>query len=275
MNNALKLKNHISEAEGFGLVYERYKLGNLLKGLVKKYDIKSVLELPGGGVKAMPSVYSICMGLAGCNVTIVNGERASLKVWKRLGIEDRVTFIECGDICQTQLPDRTFDFVWSFVIFGTFSNPDNVLKEMKRVSKRHVALFMGNKRNVGYYFHRFAHWYSKIPWTHGDVTLRVPKRIKNMMQEEGMKIEKIGLVDTPPWPDAIGFRDIRLHRLTMDKKLDLSKVEWYSDYLDFLESGQFPLWIRMVEIFEGIPMPFFLKQLYAHLFYFIGTVPSK
>jgi len=264
-----------SESECFGLVYERYAFGKLLQKFVRQYNIKSVLELPGGGVKAMPSIYSICMALAGCEVTVVNGEKASLNVWRRLGIEDMISFVECDDLCNTRLPDNSFDFVWNFVVFGTFEKPENLLREMARLSRRHVGLFLSNKRNVGYYLHRFAHWYTKIPWTHGDMTLRNPKRVKDMMRDQGMEIEKVGFVDTPPWPDATGFRDIRLHRLTMEKKIDLSRVNWKSSYVDFLESNQFPSWIKVVYAFESIPMPYFLKQFYAHLFYVIGNVSPK
>lgn len=273
--NPPRLDNSRSESECFGLVYERYAVGKLLDKIVKEYNIKSVLELPGGGVKAMPSIYSVCMALAGCKVTIVNGEKASLKVWKQLGIEDMVSFVESDDLCNTEFPDKSFDFVWNFVVFGTFNNPEELLKEMKRVSKRLVGLFLSNKRNVGYCFHSFAHWYTNIPWTHGDVTLRIPKRICHMMKDQGMHIVKVGFVDTPPWPDSIGFRDIRLHRLTMEKGLDLSKIDWTSDYVDFLKSNHFPLWIRLLYTFESIPMPYFLKQFYAHLFYVIGNVSTK
>jgi len=274
INNLPRLNTSKSENEGFGLVYERYTFGKLLEKMVKEYNIKSVLEIPGGGVKAMPSIYSICMGLAGCKVTVVNGEKTSLKVWKRLGIEDMISFVECDDLGNTQLPTKSFDFVWNFVVFETFNNPKYILKEMKRTSKKHVCLFLSNKRNIGYFCHRFAHWYAKIPWTHGDATLRGPKRIKSMMEKVGMKIEKVGLVDTPPWPDSMGFRDIRLHRLTMEKGLNLSKIDWTSDYIAFLKSNQFPFWIRLVYAFESVPIPYFLKQFYAHLFYVIGSVST-
>ena len=270
--NSSVMEKSKSESECFGLVYERYAFGRVLEKFVKEYNIKSVLEIPGGGVKAMPSIYSICMGLLGCKVTVVNGEKASLKVWKRLGIENLISFVECDDLGNTQLPNESFDFVWNFAVFGAFKNPENVLKEMKRVSENYVGIFFNNKINIGYFFHRFAHWYTNIPWTHGDVSFRNPKRIKNMMKDQGIKIEKVGFVDTPIWPDAIGFRDIRLHRLTMEKNLDLSKVEWTSAYIDYLEANQFPLWIKLVYAFEKIPMPYFLKQFVAHHFYVIGNV---
>jgi SAM-dependent methyltransferase len=260
------------EREGFGLVYERYAMGRMLERMVADCHIRSVLELPGGGIKAMPSIYSLSMGLAGCHVTLVNGEETSLDVWKKFDIEDRISFIECEDLGNTNLPDQSFDLVWNFVVFGTLDNPESVLKEMKRISKKYVCLFLSNKRNIGYYFHRFAHWYAKIPWTHGDVSLRLPKNIKHMMNNVGLNVEKVDLVDTPPWPDSIGFRDIRLHRLMLEHGVDLAKVDWTSDYVDYLKLNRFPLWIKLVHAFESIPTPYFLKQFYAHLFYVLASV---
>ena len=93
-----------------------------------------------------------------------------------------------------------------------------------------------------------------------------------MMNNVGLNIEKVGLVDTPPWPDSIGFRDIRLHRLMLEHGVDLAKVDWTSDYVDYLKLNRFPLWIKLVHAFESIPTPYFLKQFYAHLFYILASV---
>lgn len=258
------------ENEVFGLVYERYAFGKLLGNIVKRYNISSVLEIPGGGIKAMPSIYSLCMGMAGAHVTIVNGERSSLKVWKQFGMEDRVSFLDCEDITKTGIPDRSYDFVWNFVVIGTFDSPPDVVREMKRVSRKYVCLFNSNSRNIGFLFHKFAHWYTGIPWTHGDTSLRNARHTANLLKDQGLTIKKAGFVDTPPWPDAIGFRDIRLHRLQMENKLDLTKIDWKSDYIDYLQADRFPLWMKMVYMVESIPVPGFLKQYYAHLLYVIG-----
>lgn len=56
---------HDQEIEVFGLDYERYALDQTLQDLVKKYGIRNALEIPAIGVKAMPSIYSIGLGLAG------------------------------------------------------------------------------------------------------------------------------------------------------------------------------------------------------------------
>jgi len=270
--NLAKTEFYEPEKEVFGLVYERYAFGRLLEKLVNQYEIKSVLEIPGAGVKAMPSIYSISMGLAGCKVTVVNGIKSYGKVWRRLGIEDRISFVECDDLMNTQLPSKSFDFVWNFAIFSNLDSPQGLLAEMRRISKRHICLFLPNKRNIGYFCHKFAHWYTKIPWTHGDVGLLSLKRIKQLMLKNQIDVKKSGYVDTPPWPDSIGFRDIRLHRLQMIKNSKLTELNWESDYVNYLESGRFPYWIKWVYAFERLPIPMVLKQFYAHLFFVVGRV---
>ena len=59
------------EKETFGVDYERYALGKLLKRLVKRYGIKKVLEIPSSGVKAMPSIYSLAFGLAATTSLVI------------------------------------------------------------------------------------------------------------------------------------------------------------------------------------------------------------
>ena len=74
------------ENETFQLDYERYSISNNLKELVKEFNIKSVLEAPAPGLKAMPSIYSLGFGEAGCEITLVNCHEKSKKVWKDFGI---------------------------------------------------------------------------------------------------------------------------------------------------------------------------------------------
>jgi len=67
----------MTEIEGKGVDYERFALNKLFQSLVMKYNISSVLEIPAKGEKAMPSIYSIAFGEAGCDVTLVNAEEKS------------------------------------------------------------------------------------------------------------------------------------------------------------------------------------------------------
>ncbi|NQU81682.1 MAG: methyltransferase domain-containing protein [Bacteroidetes bacterium] len=252
------------EKEAWGVDYERYALGKLLKRFVKQYNIKKVLEIPAAGVKAMPSIYSLALGEAGCEVTLVNADEKSKRIWLSLGFN--VHFVDVGDITQTNFKNGEFDFVWNFAIFPELDNKIELLEEMKRVSKKYVGVFAVNGYNVGAYVHRFLHKIKKIPWTHGDKKLLYYQNLKSLFLKSGLRISKIGAVDTPPWPDSIGFRDLRLHRMN----IDFSKINWESNTIDYMGGKKYPFWIKLVYGFEKIPMFFFIKLLYSHIYFVLG-----
>ncbi len=93
----------MAEIEGKGLDYERYALNKLFKRLVHTYGIRNVLEIPAKGEKAMPSIYSIAFGEAGCEVTLVNAEEKSKGAWQKLGYP--VTYRQCDDLTRSGLED--------------------------------------------------------------------------------------------------------------------------------------------------------------------------
>lgn len=254
------------EVECFGVDYERYAMGKLFARLVRKYDIENVLEIPALGVKAMPSIYSLGFAMAGCDVTLMNGEESSIGVWKKLGLEDRVTFNKCDNIEHTSLEDDSFDLVWNFAVFPSFQNPRAVLTEMKRVSRKYVAVFSVNGYNVGFPVHTLVHKFTKIPWTHGDKQLNIPGKVKQLFTENELGNIKIGVVDCPPWPDSLGFRDVRLHR----SNIDFNTIDWHSKLIDYIQKDQIPLWIKAVYCLERFPVPNVLKFPYSHIFYVLG-----
>jgi Methyltransferase domain len=256
----------MAEVEGFGVDYERFALGRLLARLAKRYRIREVLEMPALGAKAMPSIYSLGWAMAGCRVTLLNGQESALPAWKKLGLADRVCFFSCENLTHTPFGDDAFDLVWNFAFFPTCDAPDKVLHEMRRVSRRYVAAISVNRYNPGFLIHRLVHRYTHIPWTHGDTAFNVPGRVKRFFASNGVRPIRVGVVDCPPWPDSLGFRDVRLHRMPMD----LNAVAWHSNLVDYTAQNRYPAWIRAVYAFERMLAPFPIKYLYAHLFYVIG-----
>jgi len=254
------------EVEGFGVDYERFALAKLLTRLAKRYHIREVLEMPALGAKAMPSIYSLGWAMAGCQVTLLNGRESALPVWEKLGLAGQVRFLSCEDLTRTPFDANAFDLVWNFVYFPTCNAPDKMLREMRRVSRQYVATFSVNRYNPGFLIHRMVHRYTKIPWTHGDTAFNVPGRVKRFFAVHGLRPVRIGVVDCPPWPDSLGFRDVRLHRMP----IDLNSVNWHSNLVNYMAQNRYPAWIRAVYAFERLLMPFPLKYLYAHLFYVLG-----
>jgi hypothetical protein len=89
------------------------------------------------------------------------------------------------------------------------------------------------------------------------------------MRRHGLKVTKKGYVDCPPWPDSLGFRDMRLHR----ENITFESADWESPYINALTSHKFPLWIKLVYMWEKAPNFSFLKTLYAHINYIVGENP--
>lgn len=253
------------EREAFGVLYERYAMGKLFESCAKRLDIRSVVELPALGAKAMPSMYSYGFARAGCDLTLVNASDKTWPLWKKLGYEKKVHYKPCDDLENTGFEDGAFDLSWNFATIPNAADPDALLQEMCRISKKYVAIVSVNRGNVGFPCHRFAHRWSGIPWTHGDIRYNSHGFVRRFMKSHGLRIARWGFVDCPVWPDSLGFRDLRLHRLNVD----LNKIDWYSDYFDYEETGV-PNWMKAVYVVERLPLPSFIKTFYSHLFYVIA-----
>jgi hypothetical protein len=259
-----------TEVEVFGVNYERFALSQLIKKLCRTLDIGSVAELPAHGAKAAPSLYSLGFGLAGRDVTLVNGVAEYKKEWDRLGIGDSVRFVEQQDILHTDFEENSFDFVWNFAFIPTARDPDALIEEMKRVSRRYVAIFSVNAGNVGYPIHSALHKINGIPWTHGDKRYNRRAFVAARLREHGLSIAEKGFVDCPLWPDSLGFRDMRLHK----NNITFENVEWSVPYLEMLKEGKIPAWMKLMHVWERVPMPSLLKTLYAHIFYVVAEKKS-
>jgi hypothetical protein len=258
------------EREAFGVLYERYAMGRLLGEFVRRGSIRTAVELPARGAKAMPSMYSHGLVEAGCRVTLVNPVEKSRPLWEKLGLADRVAFAESERIDRTGFPDASFDLVWNFAILPGAEDPGSLVREMGRISRRYVLVLSVNRGNVGFPCHRLAHRWSGIPWTHGDIRFNRPGFVRQFLRSHGLQIRRWGFVDCPVWPDSLGFRDLRLHRLGVD----LDALDWQSDYFEYGTNGGVPTWIRAVHAFERLPMPRLLKTLYAHLFFVLAEKPG-
>jgi hypothetical protein len=258
----------MAEMEGKGLDYERFALGKLFTKFVRTHGIGSVLEIPAKGEKAMPSIYSLAFGQAGCDVTLVNAEPKSRPAWSDLRY--RVAYQEFEDPTATGLGDGSFDLVWNFMYLAQCERKDALLREMTRLSRRLVMYIGVNRFNPGFLSHRTVHRIYGVPWTHGDVSFMSPFFVARYFRNHGLSVIRTGVVDTPPYPDSLGFRDMRLHR----KNVDLNTIAWESRTLTWMKTGKYPPKIRFLYFFEWLPLPFLVKLFYAHLFYVLAEKPE-
>ena len=270
-NNGIKMSAEQTGilVEGKCVDYERYALNRLFHDFVQKYGITDVCEVPAKGEKAMPSLYSIAFGEAGCRVTLVNAEEKSKKAWRELGF--KIAYIDCDDLNHTGMDSGQYDLVWNFQHLSQHGEKEALLAEMTRLSRRYIMSVAVNRFNPGFFSHRCTHRLFRIPWNHGDIPYMNLFHVRRQFEESGLKIVKAGFVDMPPFPDSMGIRDLKLHR----KEMDLNKADWDSRTLTWMKRGAYPVRIKLLYLFERLRLPFPLKLMASHLFYILAEKQSE
>jgi len=258
-----------TEVEVFGVSYERYALQKLFARLKKKLNLQSILELPASGAKAMPSLYSLGAALAGCDVTLVDADAEGLAIWDKLGLDKKLITIDNSQLDLALKDGSRWDLCWNFMVIPTSEDPAKLLQRMASCSSNYLMLMNVNRFNVGFNMHRTVHRLWEIPWTHGDIRFFSPFITRRFLKELGYKPYSWGVVDSPPWPDSPGFRDLRLHRLGDTPK------KWISPYADYVINDQFPSWMKWVYMGERLPIPAWMKLPYSHLYYTIAQVDNE
>ena len=99
-----------------------------------------VLDAGGGTGR-----WTIRMARKGCKVILVDISEGTLKIAaekvKKEGLQNKVTIKE-GDITKTGYADETFDMILCEHALFLFKEPDNVIKELKRILKRKALLII-------------------------------------------------------------------------------------------------------------------------------------
>lgn len=260
--------NVITEIEGFGVTYDRAIMTKQQQMLTKKYNLKTILESPSYGAKAAGSLYSLGYALSFCDVTLVNPETELLHYWKELQIKDRLNYIENADYTSLPFDNNSFDLVWNFVTFAHLDNQQEWLREMTRLTKRYLMVISCNNLQIGYPWHRIIHKLWKFPWNHGNNYFNYIWNVRKFFRNSGLKIIEYGAIDTPPWPDPVGFRDIRLHKHSSPARN--AKIIWKVPFVNYLKNNDFPLWMRILSLYDIPLRRGYTKLPFSHLFYILA-----
>jgi hypothetical protein len=254
------------EIEGFGVSYDRHMLYHHQRLLVRELGLGRVLEMPSHGAKAAGSLYSVGFATAGCDVTLTDMDEKMRRYWRRLGIEPRLAIAPLGDYGATPFADGQFDLAWNFVTFTELKDKAAYVAEMARVSSRFVLLVACNNLQAGYPLHRAIHKAWGFPWTHGETRYNYPWEVLGLMRRAGLRIREAGTIDSPPWPDPVGFRDVRLH------KRGASRIpfDWEVPAMEHIERGRFPAWMALLRAYDLRLRRGWLKLAFSHLFYVLG-----
>jgi len=193
--------------DGLGGAYERIALFRVLDQWAKKLEVKKVLELNATFICGVPAFNSLLLAMAKYEVTIMVHSRdykEALKIWKKAGYPSKVKIVEWNNDLKTPFENNSFDLVWNHLVVEQYDDPDplQLIKEMKRISKKLVYTSTLNPHGLGYWLHLLAHKILKKPWDHGSLKYMLISQLKKIYQEAGLKILDSGGVDCPPWLDT-------------------------------------------------------------------------
>jgi len=263
----------LREVEGFGVSYDRMMLAELQKIIMRKYPLKSILEIPSFGAKAAPSLYSLGFAKMGANVTVVNFDEKMRKFWEDLKLINNLKIVHQDDYHNTDFEDNSFDLVWNFVTYSYLENTEHILKEMHRITKKYVLIISCNNFQLGYPWHRILHKLYGIEWNHGNTFYNYPWNLKKSLKKTGFKIEEYGTIDSPPWPDPVGFRDIRLHKRKMETTLnsEKDKIEWEVPFIEYFRYDNYPLWMSILKFYDIAFHRLYFKLPFSHLYYILAS----
>jgi SAM-dependent methyltransferase len=259
--------------EGIGTVYERILIDEFLRRLQTNHGITAVLESPADGVTGVPGVMSLEFARNGASVTLTNPVPAMLdcarEAWERVDLIEHLRLVPC-EVDATPFDDNSFDLVWNYCMFERFANPNPLVAEMKRVSRRYVMLMTQNFYNFGTPFHKVYHAMSGMEWDHGYGSQMTMAAIRRAVLEQGLQIEEEGEIDIPPWLDTwdMPLRGALKQMLAAVGK----KWEWKIDSENNgAEAGQ-PSSSKMISFFRGVELtlPRWFRRYQAHHLYILA-----
>ncbi|MFX1538266.1 MAG: methyltransferase domain-containing protein [Promethearchaeota archaeon] len=191
--------------EGIGTKYERLVMDDWFKQLATEFHIESVLEYPCDGITGLLGINSLIFLKEGKKVALCNPfpemREATKRIWGKLGYND-VDIVPLDDNGNLPFPENTFDLVWNFCMMERYADPNRLVQEMARVSRKYVLLMTQNWHNWGTYLHKTYHAYKKDPWDHGYKQYMMFGGIRKVVNAADLKIVEEGGIDIPPIIDT-------------------------------------------------------------------------
>lgn len=262
--------------EGLGVVYERFVLNDYLDGLLARYPLKDVLEAPLYGMAGVSGINSVRLAQQGCRVTLVDYDRERLsgvgRIWEELGLA--ATFVYRREMAPLPFPDGSFDLAWDWAALWYLDDPEALLYELARVSRKLVFVAMPNRVQVGYLLRKFVidrDFFQTVDERWADARL-----LKETLRRAGLTILDEGVLDVPPWPDTVMPAAEVLRRLGIkSRRLEgrFTGEDWSWSTMAYYKGEQPSLREQVMRyaFLDHAPLPWQLKTVWAHHRYILAS----
>jgi SAM-dependent methyltransferase len=263
--------------EGLGLVYERLVLNDFLDRVTSRHNIRTVLEAPIFGMAGVSGINSVRFAQRGCAVTLVDENPTRLRgierIWGELGL--RATFVCHSDFAHLPFPDHSFDMTWEWAALWYLPDPQALLRELARVSRKLVFVAMPNRVQVGYLMRK--HLLERDFVQYVDEGWADIGRIKDALKSARVEFIQEGVLDVPPWPDTVMPAAMVLQKLGIKSKTigaQFSGAGWNWSTMDYYLGRRPELKARIdrYAFLERAPIPWQIKAIWAHHRYVLGKV---
>ncbi len=255
--------------EGLGLVYERFVLNDFLLYIKGRYGFYTVLEAPLFGMAGVSGINSVALARIKCPLTLLDDNPDRLagvaRIWGELGLPAR--FVLADDWGRLPFPANAFDFVWNWAALWRVADPQALLREMVRCSRKLVFVAVPNPVQIGYQFRKYVaepEFVREVDERWTDIGL-----IRRQLEGLGMQIIGQGVLDMPPWPDTVMPASELLRRLGIRSHKLTQRFQgrgWHWSTMDYYLGRQPDLYERVKRYMwlERVPLPWQIKQLWAH-----------
>jgi len=246
-------------SEGLGTLYERLILQKILKEIVEKYRIRTVLECPSFGMTGYSGINSWFLAKIGLNVWVGDDNPKRLayirKLWKIAKLN--ANFVKVDSYCRLPFDDDSFDMVWNFAALWYLKEDiEDVLSELARVCRKIIFICLPNK-NLFYIFRKIIEFKFFKFVKEEYLSKEFEDLMITLFSKCGFKLVDKRYFDTPPWPDfAIKLSDLKPGNVEWPGKIVLPE---YYDYLCNVDLGKK---IDKIFVFENLPTIF--KRLWSH-----------
>jgi len=195
-------KNYFEDLnEGLGSSYERIIINNLLKKIVKRYRVTSVLEAPIFGFTGICGLNSVALFQDGCKVALIddNHERIDKISNVLTEINAAIQLNYTNSFNTIDFEDKSFDMAWNFSALWFVEDLIRFLEELTRVTSKVILIFVPNQSGLGYKWQK----------AHADVPKDIifnekninPKVIKSILKQLNWRFLAEDYFDCPLWPD--------------------------------------------------------------------------